>query len=560
MLRKIANGVVFECFEVSPTVEVVMESQASLRRIFPGRSILIPASMFHNFKFARELADFLQRLDSEQVDMVKPNSRKAKVDVIESRDSVNPRLFTELLMTILAPYGSFIQTEIIQKRTRDDVCWKNALNPWRRSPTWTTLKVAVQLVLANSGLPNALGQYKNFMIFLISELSEVGRVQKLPTDLLYVINAKAGRRASKSGSDIFDFVGGFAMQAVQRARAYLEKNFHAVQRTESIKINLINPSLADRALSLNTSRPYLTKALERTLNYRTRDVFSLSTLVRLNHLDVELALLDFSRVPMENRIFLLADFEGWVRDHLQLWLGGGETENWGWAEGSEKLRIKELHTSNDCQSLKSLISTYEAASRQAYKNNPEQLSLMLLTITELWCSLDIIAIELFPLLEQYAPEIPTHTLRPLLLPRREQLVRIYQIERYLVKRHLMANDSFPSIFGYIGSKSLSVQHFNSSEKLQNLRNKIEDDATKIREAKAVELEQKTASYMALEAEASELEHEMRISWGRQVHSWYCRKCKLTKHAEAIEITVHEWPLPVSDHQAKACVFELRCPE
>ena len=435
MLREVASGVIFECFEVSPNAEAVMSSQASLRRSFPGRAILLPAQIFHNSKFINELVDFIHRLDIEQVDEVMSKSRKAYTEVVESRDSAHPRLVTELLMSIIAPYGTFIQAVSVEKRTRDDVCWSNTLNPWRRSPTWITLKVAIQLVLANSGLPDALIQYKNFMVSLIAELSQACGAQCFPSDLLYVINAKAARRASKLATEIYDSVEIAATQAIQNTRAQIEERTLAAQLADSIELNPIIPATADKALSLTTSTPYLTKALERTLNRVTEDVFSPSHFIRLTCSDGGLPLLNFKRVSQQDRMFALADFENWVRDYLTTWLGNKKIQERGWAEESEKVWINEIHASEDCQSLKSLINTYKDASIQEYRSNPENLSVMLLTILELWCSLDIIAVGLFPPLEQYSPEIPINIIRPLLLPRREQLVRAHQIETYLGKRH-----------------------------------------------------------------------------------------------------------------------------
>lgn len=543
----------------------VMEAQASLRRSFPGRAILLPTQIFHNSEFVSELADFIHRLDSEQVDEVMPQSKKANTEVVETRDSAHPRLVTELLMTILAPYGCFIEAVSIEKRTRDDVCWRNAKNPWRRCPTWLTLKVAIQLALANSGLPEPLTQYKNFMLSLMAQLSQVCRTQGLPSDLLYVINAKAARRASKLATKIFGFVETSATQALQKTRVQIERNTLVARNSDSIEHNAIETALVDSALSLTSSAPYLQKALERTVNHITGVGFSLSKFFRLTFSDGGLPLLDFSRVSKQNQVFILADFEDWVRDNLTTWLGSREIEEWGWAKGPEDVWTNELHNGSDsifCQSLRALISTYQATSKEVYKSNPENLSLMLLTILELWCSLDKIAVGLFPILEEYSPEIPANILRPLLLPRREQLVRVDQIEKYLDKRHRLADrGSFPSIFGPISINSLSVRFFNNSEELHNLRAQIEADAAKAEQEKTQELEQKITQQKSLEEQASKLPHDMKINRkGRKVHDRSCRNCQLQSQADNVSISVYEWPLPVSCHQAKACVFELRCPE
>lgn len=540
-----------------------MASKASLRRSFPGRAILFPAEIFHNPKFSDELASFLQRLDSEQVDEVMAKSRKGKSVVIEERDSPHPRLVTELLIALLAPYGKLIQVRSIEKRIRDEVCWSNAFLPWRRSPTWLTLKVVIQLVLVNSGLGEARFQYKNFMLFLMKELSTLGRLHKLRPDLLFTINAKVARRASKLASGLFDFVGKSALHAVQLTRAHIDSQILPIQRADSLKLKPVKPSLSDIALSLTTSRPYLTSALERRLNPVAGENFSASASPRLSCSNARLPSLEPLMLSEQNSGLMLADFEAWVRDHLKVWLSGlkcNSVQSREWVEDLENMH--QLHTSKDCQFLKNLIHTYKTAATQRYNEHPEHLSLMLLTILELWCALDIIVTGLFPLLKQYTPEIPTAILQALLLPRNEQLVRLHHIEKYLKKRHQKSSGSFPSVFGMISNKSISVQYYDNCEALQNLRRRIERDADTAREAKKRELEQKTASYRSIKERANSLQHLRKINRrGQEYHAQeLCSKCKLENQAKGIYIFVHEWPLSISEDQAKATVFELQCPE
>lgn len=49
-----------------------MASQGRLKRFFPGRAMQLPANLFTDSEFSGELADFLHRLDSEQIDEVMP--------------------------------------------------------------------------------------------------------------------------------------------------------------------------------------------------------------------------------------------------------------------------------------------------------------------------------------------------------------------------------------------------------------------------------------------------------------------------------------------------------
>ncbi|MCJ1462481.1 hypothetical protein MMC07_001083 [Pseudocyphellaria aurata] len=554
IIRRVATGVTFEVFEAMPLAAAVMGSKANLRRTFPGRAIQLSIETLNDPKFIDELASFLHRLDTEQVEMVMAKTIKANSEVLEERDSTDPALVTELLFAILAPYGKLVASRTLAKRNRDDVCWNNAKLPWRRSPMWLVLKVAIELSLINSELDNAAVHYKNFMVYLVAKLSRVARIHGLSAELLFLINAKAARRASKIADKMFGFVESFVLDSLQLTRVRIEEHVTESQKSDLLQIKTIVPSLADTALSLTTSKPYLYGAVKRQLNPIGPEKFSPSAPFRLCCSPGNLP----SPKTLQSSMLLLADFETWVRDDLKQWLQGSGTTNDGWTDVSQDLI--ELHCSQDCQTLKELVSAYKSAAITLYSFHPEYLSLMLLTIMELWCSLDLLATAFFPLLKRYPPEIPTGILQPLLLPQREQLVRLHQIERYLERRHRQVTPNFPSLFGRINKRSISVQHFNNCKKLQDLRSLIERDAAKARESKREELERLTSLRNSLNNQASRLEHLYKINRkGIEYHVQYCHKCSLENQANNIHISIHEWPLPALETEAKAAVFELQCP-
>lgn len=559
MLRKVTDGVVFECFEASPLASAVMGSKASLRRSFPGRAIRIPVQIFIDPKFIDELSSFVHRLDSEQVDMVRAKSTKAGSKVVEERDSSNPMLVTELLTSILAPYGDFVKSRSIEKRTRDDVCWNNARLPWRRSPLWLVVKVAIELFLVNSGLDNAAFQFKNYMISLIAKLSQVARMHRLSSELLFVINAKAARRASKMANEMFDFVKRFTLDSVRLTREQIEGDVLTKQKADSVQTKIIVPSFTDRALRLTASTPYLTEALQRQLRPIGKAIFSSSASFRLVCPRGNLPSFASLSVSEQYSILVLADFEAWVRDNLKQWLQRSEDIGIEWADTCESLT--KFHKSGDCQTLKELISSYASAATKTYRLHPEYLSLMLLTIMELWISLDILITGFFPLLKSYSPEVPTSILKSLLLPRREQLARLKQIETYLERRHRQVTSGFPSVFGKINNNSFSVQYFNDCKELQDLGTLIKNDAEKAKENKRQELEMLTTLQINLEEQVKGLEHSFRIDRrGNQYHDGNaCQRCRKERQARELQISVYEWPLPDSQSEAKAAVFELRCP-
>jgi hypothetical protein len=86
------------------------------------------------------------------------------------------------------------------------------------------------------------------------------------------------------------------------------------------------------------------------------------------------------------------------------------------------------------------------------------------------------------------------------------------------------------------------------------------------EKKRGELYAKKAHYDDLmqRYDKSECDMEERVvdrynDFREQIHSANCRKCSYLGQAKAIEIQVHEWPLPKETLEAQSTVFELKLP-
>lgn len=67
----------------------------------------------------------------------------------------------------------------------------------------------------------------------------------------------------------------------------------------------------------------------------------------------------------------------------------------------------ESDSSHSCVNLMRSIQQYLNLALAAYKSDPESLSLMLITVMELWKALDTKALMLYPLLAEYDPGFPT---------------------------------------------------------------------------------------------------------------------------------------------------------
>ena len=102
-----------------------------------------------------------------------------------------------MLTGILRAVGQPREVSRIHKHARDDVLCQNTLKPWRRSPAWLVLRVAVQTSLLRKNEKNPHGRYKSLMVFCLAYVLESARKASWPSDMLFIMAAKISRRMLK---------------------------------------------------------------------------------------------------------------------------------------------------------------------------------------------------------------------------------------------------------------------------------------------------------------------------------------------------------------------------
>jgi len=145
-----------------------METKGRLIRCFPGPSVAVNQATILKRPFRIALTELLTQLDLDTPDEAQPVTFKARSKTIEIRDTIDPMFITEMLNGILRGIGEPVNVTRIRKRTRDDVLWDGDLLPWRRSPLWLLLRVALQTSLYEDG-DNCHIQYKSFLIFFYGQ-------------------------------------------------------------------------------------------------------------------------------------------------------------------------------------------------------------------------------------------------------------------------------------------------------------------------------------------------------------------------------------------------------
>ena len=503
--------------------------------------------------FLKPLAELLVKLDAETPEEILPTTTKADSKVIEVRDTAHPRFVTELLTGILRAVGQPLNIPRIYKHTRDDVLWKSALRPWRRSPLWLVLRVALQTSLMRNDDEEPHVRYKSLILFFMTYILQGALEASLQSDTLFLMTAKISRRALKLGAVAetawLQYVE-MTMGAVQQEIFCRWKSIEKHQDPLGTQQNWFPSQLSvlrDTELKLSRLRPYLAKVSARLASTPTFYHFTLDCGRRISRCSSSLPDLSLLKGVSEGQIRLcLADLELWVHNSLNDWLRAN------------------MERKDACTALAKIIDTYTLAGSPAYLDMPEDISLMILTSMDLWVALDKCALQHYPLLRDYDPEFPPSLFEPLLLPRKAQMERLFRVEQYLATRRKASVPGLPSIFQSVNTeKSFAVAYFQQSPHHQELRRKIEAEATNERSQKVSELAEKRQQYHELTKQSEGMSCQYISQWQRRrqvsKHSGSCEKCQLKSKAEGLTVDVHEWPLPKGDSEAKVAVFELDVP-
>lgn len=549
IVRRLAlvDFVQFEVFEVLPTISAVTKAEGKLLCSYPGPAVQVSVDTFKDECFLRELSSFLVQMDVDHLDS--PTSATYKEGF--GYESVNPRYISELLVGILRGCGRPAIVDRITKRIGDEVLLRHAhgsagaersqAKPWRRSALWLVLKVSLQSSLHSDNL------YKPFLLFFHAHLLRSCLPQDFPSGLLYMMRAKMARRLSKLGLDVSHPVYGFVRDTAEETEALLSKRWTEFQDNGSItptfelkRLDLV----ADSHISLGNSYTHLTKVLRSTSHGFSKKRFTPSQGSRLYNVTdfAQLANGRLAKAIAEDPYIAITDFELVVEKHLETWVS------------------VSINNDNSPDVVASCFEQYYSCAKDLYKGNPEDNSIMILTMMHLWVALDRSAIQACPLLKQYSPEIPSNFLHCLLLHRSHALTRALRIEEYLCQRHKEVLEAASIFSNTVDDSCFALKYFRSSETLQRLHDEISAQAQRERAARRVKLVALNKKWKSLSVKASKMDHEQtKDRFGRRVHSASCKKCKLGRQTIAMKVRIHEWPLPPSAMHAQLAVFELSPP-
>lgn len=538
-IRKRPDVITFETFEVLPLNSAVM-SASRLVCTYPGPAVEVSYETAGKEHFWDQFAAFLAQMDFDPLDAV-PAVIKAGRIVAEVRDTAHPFHVCELLMQILRGMGREARNVTrVTKTIVDDVVWKNTSRPWRRSPLWFVIRVALQTTM------ESITDYKRFMLSFLSSVLQRAVTEEFPSDLLHVMRAKISRRFAKLAKLDPTYDGQTVLKLVEHTHDFLQDRWSAIQTADATVPEFLPAQLDpanDTEIALTNSHDYLLKTLYPDPQTAAHAPFSPSENPRITscdfaaYADQKLA----AAIDAHGRLALV-DFEAAVQDHIDNWTN------------------ENLNNEQACPTLASCFDQYKRGGESIYTQDALEKSTFILTLMELWMAVDILSCEQYPLLLDYSPEVPPKFLEPLLLRTSTARARSLTVEKYLARRRSQALSN-PSLFSNAATiDHFSVKHFNEDDELQELKRSIELSASAARMVKRQELRKKTTEYNNLLQQASGMRHSYTMDEdGDKKHYHACPRCALETQANNITIDIHEWPLPSDDVDAATVVFELRCP-
>lgn len=504
---------------------------------FPGRAIACPVGKFFDEAFQTELSASLCKLNRDFVDV------KSSTD----RTSPCPRFVIDYMMTMLSVIGTDYKSSTTQKHVRDEVVSRGNEMPWRRFSFWLFLRVSILRILSTTrNFGGAEEEYKRFMIHVTAELLHTATQISVAPDSLSIIHAKLARRVLKFEQGFGTALPLHILEISRKAEEEIRTPWIAFANTPDPTSKVPVDHLEDATrLVLRNSRKPLLKVLKPLPPLDAAPEFAPPPQSRISQDVTEIPSLTPTNKLKGDLIVVLAGVEKWVKVNLGPW-----TE--------QTLLSPDTQTFNK---LANLIRDYWLLAESAYARNPLESSLALLTILELWVTLDKLCVEEIGLLKKYSPQIPLDLLEPLLLPKSEQMCRLDLVEKYIRSRTENSQQQGSGIFVTPTQECFSICYFNSSSQLQALCRKILRIDQEKRQEKVDEFGKLTLEYQALIAQASREYHIFFAGRDeQQIHSKSCKKCALEAEAQAMKIEIYEDALPRDEVQKKAAVFEIAIPK
>ncbi|KAF2758009.1 hypothetical protein EJ05DRAFT_464946 [Pseudovirgaria hyperparasitica] len=535
------QNIIIEVFELSPQSTHVLASKGALLWDFPGRAVEVPQAEFVNPHFRSNLARYLEQANRESLSSFSARADKAKASVAESRDTKDPALVSQCLMAILEGLGSPVEPTGIQKRVNDDVNFGTSEIPWRRAPLWLGLRVTSQLQLYRA-LGDMMGKtyYKLLGCVLLAELLRDGS-GVLHIELSVLLRTKLCRRLAKlegcvsgDAQTLLNNARGYFQDVIDQANETFGNAWTSYKRVITRKIPMLSrfASDSDLILPMPRSKAYLEERI-RSLHFNIDLVQSLN-----------------------------------AQPEFSIKMGEAHIE----AELYYSLALMEDHIR--CRTLRSLTCTVSPEDRvislakdilgmfariEPLHLGPDQRSIFVLSVFDLWAEMDKWLAVACPLTVQYDIMFTPELLNVLQLSLRIDQERLRVIQEYMFDRKQNCRYPGRNMLSSIDDQCFAVNFVSEQPDLQALRAKIQKTSTKRRVAKEREWAEACTEYDMHAKGASKGSCVCRTDMNGARIVKGCTRCWHWRMQKRMKMTCHEDYLSADEVQSGVTVFELGTP-
>ena len=398
IFRKEKHSTLYTSFEAHCSSETEVRS-------YPEWAIEIPNQMFCNQSFRSETANLLCSRDES---------------------SCNHGLLTSVLRDV----GRNTVTPRIVKRVHAYYPSKD-----NRLPLWLLIKIAIQTSLDHDDRWRMC--YKAFMLYFMCSLAKDAIGAHLSDGILHAISAKILRRLKKFGSSAPDCLSDFVFKTIASLRQTLEVGWKVEEATHPTLPSWRPSELdisGDMQLSLSSSREHISNSL-RDLGLNPLCVpFCPEPLPRGALNDYLFSTL-FDEAYRLDPYLTLYDVEQAIEGGIDDWIIGVTNEDQAYLQ------------------LEILMIKYLSRASHTYNDDPENLSIMLLTAIELWVALDKLVVSAVPMLTDYSPEVSTQLLPRLVFRKIMNIHRLRCAYQYISARH---SQSLPDHFTSSGKFAIDT--------------------------------------------------------------------------------------------------------
>ncbi|KAI1741165.1 hypothetical protein F4680DRAFT_464954 [Xylaria scruposa] len=557
------ESVIFESFEASATSSKVLAAGHAMRWDFPGRCACISLDDFAEESFQECLATFLEQASTESLYYLQASAKKAGVSVGEIRDTTDPALITQMLMSLLEAIGNHYKPPVLRKRIRDDVNYTSSNMPWRRLPFWLILRVAAQRQLCLTlGAEQGQVGYKFLVAILLAELLDESAASLSPHKVV-CLRAKLARRMAKLETnpeklklhpdtiynEWFIAASTVVKDAIENASNRVEIAWNHFKRNTTRRI----PYLPHRAPvdSMKLTLPNSCRYLDNILSSRSVPPLALRPVALPNPLDQsiqrsqQLMKCTFNIAALEQRI---------EQNALE-----------GLPNVAQDQENRCLDLASQIQNVFDAVgSTYKNQLQEAfnaqgsvYEFSPEQNSSMVLAIFTLWVDLDKSAIAACHLLAEHAPVFHPELLDALQLPTKLAMERLQKIQRHLSDRH--ERSLYGNMLEIHSQNSFALRYTAGSGRLQSLEELIQASCDHARRQKMEELERLCDEYD--QHTEGQLTNPCVCRWEDDEWVWqHCTSCWHKRTRKRMNIEVHEAFLPEEEPARSTVLFNLGIPD